>query len=64
MKTLITTVPFGQKNKLPFEMLNSIGIDPVLNPLNRKLKEDELSELIRDIDILIAGTEPITKKVL
>ena len=26
----------------------------------RKLKEDELAELISDFDVLIAGTEPIT----
>jgi D-3-phosphoglycerate dehydrogenase / 2-oxoglutarate reductase len=64
MKALITTVPFAEKNQLPIEMLESSGIEYVINPLGRKLKENELAELIVDYDILIAGTEPITKNVL
>ena len=64
MKALITTVPFALKNKLPLDLLNASGIDYVINPLNKKLTEDELSEMISDYDVLIAGTEPISKKVL
>ena len=64
MKALITTVPFGEKNKLPLELLENAGIDYTINPLNRKLKEDELAGLIPEFDLLIAGTEPITKKVI
>ena len=64
MKTLITTVPFGEINKLPIELLNNHNVDFTINPLNKKLSEDELFNLIPDYDILIAGTEPITKKVL
>ena len=64
MKALITTVPFGNKNKLPLEILANAGIDYTINPIGRKLKEDELAELIVDFDLLIAGTEPITKKVI
>ena len=64
MKTLITTVPFASKNRLPLEMLNLVGIDPVINPLNRKLKENELCEMIKDFEVLIAGTEPITERVI
>jgi len=64
MKALITTVPFGEKNKLPLELLENAGIDYTINPLNRKLKEDELVGLIPEFDLLIAGTEPITKKVI
>jgi len=64
MKVLITTVPFGQINRLPLDMLENNKIDYVINPLNRKLTESELSEMISDFDIVIAGTEPITRKVL
>lgn len=64
MKALITTVPFAEKNKLPIEMLDASGIEYLINPLKRKLKEDELCEIIPDFDIIIAGTEPITKKVI
>jgi D-3-phosphoglycerate dehydrogenase len=63
-KALITTVPFGDKNRLPLEMLESAGIEYLINPLGRKLKEDELAEMVTDFDVLIAGTEPITEKVM
>ena len=64
MKTLITTVPFGEQNKLPLELLDISGVDYLINPFNKRLTENELIELIPDIDALIAGTEPITKKVI
>jgi D-3-phosphoglycerate dehydrogenase len=63
-KVLITTVPFGDKNRLPLEQLEAAGIDYVINPLGRKLKEDELAEMVTDFDVLIAGTEPITERVM
>ncbi len=63
-KVLITTVPFGDKNRLPIEKLESAGIDYLINPIGRKLKEDELAEMVTDFDVLIAGTEPITDKVM
>jgi D-3-phosphoglycerate dehydrogenase len=63
-KVLITTVPFADKNRLPLELLEGAGLDYVINPLGRKLTEDELADLIEDFDVVIAGTEPITKKVL
>lgn len=63
-KVLITTVPFGDKNRLPLDQLEAAGIDHVINPLGRKLKEDELAELVSDFDALIAGTESITEKVM
>lgn len=63
-KVLITTVPFGEKNRLPLEQLGSAGINYLINPIGRKLKEDELAEMVTDFDVLIAGTEPITDKVM
>lgn len=63
-KTLITTVPFGNKNPLPFQLLEKAGMEYVVNPLNKKLTEDELISLIADFDILIAGTEIISDKVM
>lgn len=63
-KALITTVPFGDKNRLPIEQLEAAGIDYLINPTGRKLKEDELAEMVTDFDVLIAGTEPITDKVM
>jgi D-3-phosphoglycerate dehydrogenase len=60
---LITTVPFAARNRQPLELLDGAGVDYVINPIGRKLREEELAELIGDIDVLIAGTEPITERV-
>ena len=63
-KVLITTVPFGNKNPLPLELLERNNIEYLINPLNKKLTEDELADMVTDFDVIIAGTEPITKKVM
>src|SRR5262245_55894467 len=63
-KVLITTVPFADRNRVPLELLDAAGIEYVINPIGRKLKEGELAELVTDVDGLIAGTEPITDKVM
>lgn len=63
-KALITTVPFADKNHLPLELLEGAGIDYVINPLNKKLTENELAEMVSDFDVIIAGTEPITDYVM
>jgi len=63
-KVLITTVPFGDKNRQPIEQLQTAGIEYLINPIGRKLKEDELAEMVTDFDVLIAGTEPITDRVM
>ena len=63
-KVLITTVPFGDKNRLPLELLENAGIEYLINPFNKKLTEDELAEMITDFDVIIAGTELISAKVM
>jgi len=63
-KALITTVPFADKNRLPLELLENAEVDCLINPLNKKLTEDELAEMVTDFDVIIAGTEPITAKVM
>jgi len=64
MKVLITTVPFSEKNKLPLELLGGAEAEYVINPLNKKLTESELAEMVTDFDVIIAGTEPITDFVM
>lgn len=63
-RVLVTTVPFAQHNRLPLELLESLGTGYSVNPIGRRLKEDELAELAADAEILIAGTEPITARVM
>lgn len=64
MKILITTVPFAERNLLPFEILKDLEVELLINPLNRKLKEKELAKMVSDVDVIIAGTEPITEFVM
>jgi D-3-phosphoglycerate dehydrogenase len=63
-KVLITTVPFGENNRFPLDLLENAGIEYLINPHNKKLTENQLSELIGDCEVLIAGTEQITDKVM
>jgi D-3-phosphoglycerate dehydrogenase len=63
-KVLITTVPFGEKIDTPIQLLKEAGVSYVINPLGRKLKEDELAELITEFDAVIAGTEIISERVM
>lgn len=63
-KVLITTIPFGEKNRLPLELLENVGIKYLINPFNKKFTEDQLADIVTDFDAIIAGTEPITKKVM
>lgn len=62
-KVLITTVPFGIKDRTPLDLLEKNGIDYVINPFNTKLSSNQLIGLITDIDVIIAGTEEINSKV-
>src|SRR5436190_22442666 len=61
---LITTVPFAQHDQTPVRLLEAAGATYVVNPLNRRLKEHELANLIGEYDAVIAGTEPITDVVM
>ena len=63
-KALITTVPFADKDPLPITLLEESGIDYLINPIGRKLTECELADMISDFDVLIAGTEPVTARVM
>ena len=63
-KVLITTVPFGDKNRLPLELLENAGMEYFINPYSAKLTEGQLAELVTDFDAIIAGTECISEKVM
>ncbi len=62
---LTSTVPFGDQNRFPIEMLESNNISYLVNPYNKKLDEDQLIELLSDgVEVLVAGTEPISRRVM
>ena len=63
-KVLITTIPFGDPQPKPLEMLKNAGIEYTINPFKRKITEDDLKKIIPEYDGLIAGTEIISKEVI
>ena len=63
-RVLITTVPFGEVDRRPLDLLEAAEIDYVINPIGRRLRTEELADMIGDVDVLIAGTEPITAGVI
>ena len=63
---LATTSSFAADSPARLVSLAGYGLQLVLNPWGRKLNEDELAELLqkkRPVGLL-AGTEPITRRVL
>ncbi len=63
-RVLITSTPFGAVDRRPLESLAQIGAEVRLNPLERRPTEEELVGLLRDVDAVLAGTEPFTAKVM
>jgi len=63
-RVFVSTAPFAEGNEFPLEMLRANGIDFNVNSLKRKLTEIELTEMAGDAEAIIAGTEPITRKVM
>ena len=63
-RIFISTFPFADTDKTPLNLLKDSDIQYQINPLSRKLNELELASLSNNFDILIAGTELISTKVL
>src|SRR5437773_6437539 len=63
-RVLITTSPFGDTDPAALRLLDQEKIDYTINPFGRRLREEELAELIGPYEVLIAGTEPITAATL
>lgn len=63
-RILIATWPFGTTGEKPLHLLAETGWELVSNPHHRRLVSCEVAELLRDIDAVIAGTEPYTSETL
>jgi D-3-phosphoglycerate dehydrogenase len=66
-KTVIaTTSSFARESPEPLELMENEGLKIILNPWGRKLKGEELGNLLKDHRPvgLLAGTEPLTREVL
>ncbi|MFC1619435.1 phosphoglycerate dehydrogenase [Candidatus Neomarinimicrobiota bacterium] len=57
-RILIATSPFGKTGRKPLDLLEATGWEIVHNPYGRRLRTEEVGELIKDFDGIIAGTEP------
>ncbi|MBJ79709.1 MAG: hydroxyacid dehydrogenase [Myxococcales bacterium] len=65
-KILTTTSSFGTADRGPLSELESKGYTVITNPFSRRLSEEELDSLLTEYQPcgLIAGVEPITRRVL
>jgi D-3-phosphoglycerate dehydrogenase len=64
MNTLIATWPFDTFGDRLVDKLVHCGCQVNFNPFQRRLKKEELAELLADAEIVVAGTEPYTRDVL
>ncbi|AYO29796.1 MAG: hypothetical protein PWR06_1015 [Thermoanaerobacteraceae bacterium] len=64
MKILVTPRSFAKHDPKPLEMLLEKGFEIVQNPYQRPLVEEEITELIKDVDGVIIGVDPLTRNVL
>ena len=64
MKIIITTSSFATYDQSPLQVLQKNKIDYIINPYGRKLTQDEVIDLAKDADGLVAGTELLNEYVL
>ncbi len=64
MKIAIGPSSFAGKSTQPLDMLKEAGCEIVPNPFGRRLTEEEIIEHLKGIDGLIAGLEPLNRKVV
>lgn len=60
----VTSYPFGLSTPAPVEHLEAGGFSVRLSPHRRKHTSAETAALLGDVDVLVAGTEPLTAEVL
>ncbi len=63
-KVLTSPSSMGQCGSEPFDLLREHGYEVINNPYGRKLTEDEVIELAKDCDGIVAGVEPLTARVM
>lgn len=66
MKAFISTTTFAEYSQRPLDLLKKHKVDFDFNSKNRKLSEEEIKDILNSGSYsgIIAGTEPLTKKVL
>ena len=64
MKILLSPSSFGQVGNEPIELLTKNGFEIINNPYGRKLTEDEVIILAKECTGIVAGVEPLNRKVM
>lgn len=64
MQVVVTTAPFGDPDPRPRKCLEEAGVKYSVNPFGRKLSEDELKDMLEDAEVVIAGTERISRETI
>ena len=60
----VTSYPYGISTPEPVDLLKDNGFEVRLSPHERKHTSAETAALLGDVDVLIAGTEPLSAEVL
>lgn len=55
---------FAEEDKSPLRLLEAAGVEIKPNPFGRRLNEAEIIEHLRGVDGLLAGLEPLNRRVL
>jgi D-3-phosphoglycerate dehydrogenase len=64
VKIIITTSSFATYDQTPLQTLQKNNMDYIINPYGRKLTQEEVIDLAKDADGLVAGTEQLNGHVL
>jgi D-3-phosphoglycerate dehydrogenase / 2-oxoglutarate reductase len=60
----VTSYPYGISTRDPVTYLEKAGFEVRLSPYERKHTPQETADLLGDVDVLLAGTEPLPAAVL
>jgi D-3-phosphoglycerate dehydrogenase len=63
-RVIIGPSSFAEQDKTPLRILESAGITVLPNPVGRRWKEEEAIQFLKGVDGLVAGLEPLNRKVL
>ncbi len=64
LRVAIGPSSFAQEDTTPLDRLKEARVDIVPNPFGRRLTEEEIIEHLKGVDGLIAGLEPLNRKVI
>lgn len=63
-RVLLASRSFGKDSEAAVDVMRAAGCVPIPSPFDRTLTEKELLQFVPDIDALVAGSEPVTARVI